>query len=98
MSIQTIDGSDWERSATRTVLRRAMLVLAVVLVIAGPLLAGGAVGWMMTREAGPILGDDGWLRSRSSVATARTGFPLVSAGELEAAGMSVDEARRILRR
>lgn len=98
MSIQTIDGSDWERSTARAALRRVALVVAIALVIAGPLLVGGAVGWMMTREAGPVLGNDGWLRSRSGVASAGTGFPLVSASELEAAGITVDEARRILRR
>ncbi|MEQ8814584.1 MAG: hypothetical protein RLO51_27460 [Thalassobaculum sp.] len=98
MSIQTIEANDWDQSAARVALRRTVVVLALAAVIVGPILIGGVVGWMTTREAGPILGEDGWLRTRSSIASTGAGFPLVSAGELEAAGLSLDEARKILRR
>ena len=98
VSIQTIEDSDWEQSSGRAALRRTVVLLALVVLIVGPILIGGMVGWMATREAGPVLGDDGWLRTRSSVASTGAGFPLVSASELQAAGLSVDEARTILRR
>lgn len=96
MSIQTFDESAWEASGIRAVLRRALRVVAVATVVAGPFVVGGTVAWMMTREAGPTLGEDGWLRMRPSVA--RIGSPLVSAAELTAAGLSVDDASRILLR
>ena len=98
MSIQAIDDSGWEQSSVRAAWRRLAFLVCVVAVLVGPFIVGGAVGWMTTREAGPVLGDDGWLRTRSSLASDGAGFPLVSASELEAAGLSVDEARRILRR
>lgn len=75
-----------------------MLLLVVVTVVVGPFVVGGTVAWIMTREAGPVLGDDGWLRSRPSLASNGNGYPLVSAGELSAAGLSVDDARKVLRR
>lgn len=99
MSIQAIEESDWGDSVARTALRRTAILLVIVSVVAGPFLLGGAVGWVMTREAAvPVLGEDGWLRSRPGLAGDGTGFPLVSASELEAAGLTVDEARKILRR
>ena len=98
MSIQTIEANDWDDSSARIALRRTVVVVALIAVIVGPLLIGGVVGWMTTREEGPILGEDGWLRTRSSIARTGTGFPLVSSGELEAAGLTLDEARKILRR
>lgn len=98
MSIQSIDGIEWEQSSFRAALRRTAVMLALALLIIGPIVVGGMVGWMTTREAGPVLGDDGWLRTRPSTAGNGAGFPLVSASELEAAGLSIDEARKILRR
>lgn len=98
MSIQSIEASVWEQSSVRAALRRTVVMLVLVTVVLGPFVVGGVVGWITTREAGPVLGEDGWLRTRSSVASDGPGFPLVSAGELEAAGLSVEEARRILRR
>ena len=53
---------------------------------------------VLTRDAGPALSDDGCLRTRPARATSGTGFPLVSASEVRAAGSSMDEARRILSR
>lgn len=96
--IPTFGESAWETSATRAGLRRGVLVLAVAMVVAGPFVVGGTVAWMMTREARPALGDDGWLRMRPTIAGTRAGAPLVSAAELAAAGLSVDDAGRILLR
>lgn len=98
MSFQNIEEDDWDQLSARAALRRTVVVLALAVVIVGPILLGGIVGWMATREQGPILGDDGWLRTRTSIASIGTGFGLVSASELEAAGLSLDEARKILRR
>lgn len=98
MSIQTIEESDWQQSSLRAALRRTVWLVCFAVLIVGPVAVGGMVGWMSTREAGPVLGDDGWLRTKSSIASTGTGFPLISAGELEAAGLSIDEARKLLRR
>lgn len=98
MSIQAIDGSSWQDSILWTALRRTILLGVLVGVLVGPVLIGGVIGWMVTREAGPTLGDDGWVRNRPAMARADVGFPLVSAAELEAAGLSLEEARKILRR
>ncbi len=98
MSIQAIDESGWETSSARAALRRIVLLLVFVTVVVGPFVVGGTVAWIVTREAGPVLGDDGWLRSRTSLASNGSGYPLVSAGELSAAGLSVDDARKVLRR
>ena len=98
MSIQTLETSGWVDSAAWTAVRRTVMSLAVVVILAGPIAVGGVLGWMMTREAGPMLGDDGWLRTRAGTAKTAAGFPLVSTAELEAAGSTLDEARRILRR
>ncbi len=98
MSIQAIDGSSWEPSAARVVVRRTLFALAVLVVVAGPIAVGGAVAWVLTREAGPALSDDGWLRTKPAFAKSTTGFPLISAAEVRAAGSSLDEARRILSR
>ncbi|GHD63723.1 hypothetical protein GCM10017083_54450 [Thalassobaculum fulvum] len=98
VSIQAIYDSDWGQSTARAMWRRLVFLVFVVAVLAGPFVLGGAVGWVTTREAGPVLGEDGWLRTGTNLASHGAGFPLVSASELEAAGLSVDEASRILRR
>ncbi|MEQ8397834.1 hypothetical protein [Thalassobaculum sp.] len=98
MSIQSIDGSAWEASAFSIAMRRLLILVAVIMLLAGPVALGGALGWMLTNEDGPVLGDDGWLRSRPVITTSKIGFPLASSAEIEAAGLSVDEARKILRR
>lgn len=98
MSIQTLDESEWEASSARQALRRLMMLVMFAVVLAGPFAVGGALGWVLTREAGPTLGDDGWVRARAGHAAVASGWPLVSASELRAAGISVDEAARILRR
>lgn len=98
MSIQTLDGSSWGDSAARSAVRRTIGLLVLVLVIVGPLMVGGALGWMATREPGPTLGNDGWLRTKPTVAVDRIGFPMVSTSELSAAGVSVDDASKILKR
>ena len=93
-----MEESAWGTSAVRAVLRRTVLMLALAIVVAGPFVVGGAIGWMLTQEPGPTLGDDGWMRMRPTVAGASAGAPLVSAAELTAAGLSVDDASRILLR
>lgn len=98
MSIQTLEESTWGTSAVRAVARRIALMLALAMVVAGPFVVGGALGWMLTQEPGPTLGDDGWMRMRPNVAAASVGMPLVSAAELTAAGLSVEDASRILLR
>ena len=45
MSIQAIDGATWEPSAARAVLRKTLFALLVLVVVAGPIAVGGAVGW-----------------------------------------------------
>lgn len=97
MSIQTFEESAWEASGLRLALRRTGAVIAVALLLGGPFFVGGALGWMATREPGPVLGDDGWLRSRTPVAGLPAGSPLISAAELAAAGISVAEATQVLR-
>jgi len=98
VSIQAIDGSTWEPSAAKAVVRRTLLVLAAIGVVMGPIAIGGAVAWVLTREAGPALSDDGWLRTRPALSKSSAGFPLISSGEVRAAGVTLDEARRILSR
>lgn len=98
VSIQTFEEAGWETSATGAVLRRVALLLALVGVLCGPFVAGGTLGWMMTQEPGLVLGDDGWLRSAPATVGAQAGVPLVSFAELTAAGVSVADAEKILRR
>ena len=98
VSIQSIDGYAWEASAFSIAVRRLLVLVAVIVLVAGPVAVGGALGWMLTSEDGPVLGDDGWLRLRPAVTTSKVGFPLASSAEIDAAGLSVDEARKILRR
>lgn len=97
MSIQTFEESAGEASVLGAVLRRTGAILAIAFLLGGPFFVGGALGWMATREPGPTLGDDGWLRSRTPVAGLPAGSPLISAAELAAAGLSVAEAAQILR-
>lgn len=98
MSIQSIDGSTWESSALLLAVRRLTLLVVLMAVLAGPVAIGGALGWILTSEEGPVLGDDGWLRTRPTADLGTAGLPLASSAEIEATGLSMDEARKILRR
>ena len=93
-----MDGSAWESSVLLFAVRRLLLLVVLIAVLAGPVAIGGALGWILTFEEGQVLGDDGWLRTRPTAGLGVTGLPLASIAEIEATGLSMDEARTILRR
>lgn len=83
-------------SARRESVLRVLRLLAWAIIVLGPILVGGSLGWWLTTGAEVSVDQDALRQSQA--ASLEAGAPLVSANEIAAMGLSLEDTRAILAR
>lgn len=97
MTVEMISDVEIEaRSAIRDSVWRIFRVLAWTIIVLGPILAGGSLGWWLTAGTEFSAIDDAVRNNQS--ASLEAGAPLVSLNEITATGLSIEDTRAIVDR
>jgi len=97
VTVDTFDDAEFgSAGAWRDSVSRFLRLSAWTLIVLGPIVAGGSLGWWLTAEVGRDATVDALLRDQSAAVAA--GVPLVSKNEIEAAGLSIEDTQAILNR